>query len=93
MHNQFQYFHPEKNRYIDYEPRGESAAILACGNVPNMENIDVWRVNDYADLGNALKLSAVDGQITFVDDDGRNIYFVRVLLSDRKDLISKTILY
>jgi hypothetical protein len=33
QYNQFQFYSTERERYVDYEPRGESAAILACGNV------------------------------------------------------------
>lgn len=91
--NTFQAYDPSIKKFRDYIPRGGKSYIIGCGNTSDMNSLDIWRVNEFKDLGNALKLSTINGQISFLEYDGNTSWINRVLISDRKDIISKTILY
>lgn len=90
--NSFQVYEPQMKKFRNYVPLGEKSYIIACGNTKDMGELDCWRVKNFKDLGNALRLSTINGQISFLDYNGKNSYIVRILLSDRKDLIRKAIL-
>jgi len=93
QYNTFQAFDPQTKRFREYVPRAVQSYLIAMGNTLDLEDFDLWRINDYKDVGNALKLSTTRGQISFVEYDGKTSWINRVLISDRKDIISKTILY
>jgi hypothetical protein len=92
--NALQYFDKEEDRFITYLPRGERAYILACGNSKDIKDSDLWKTDTYKDLGNALRLSVPNGLISFLEyDTEHEPLFIRGLISDRKDLIGKSVLY
>ena len=87
--NTFQLYDSKRKKFRNYIPRGEQAYIIAMGDFYNMY---FWRINELSDLGSALRLTGLDGQIFFMDYDGKNSYIIKVLLSNKKDMISKTLL-
>jgi len=89
--NTFQYL-DRQNRFKRYIPKGEQAYIVAIGNSDNIEDESYWRVTDLSTFGSGLRLSALNGQIVFMDYNGRDAYLVRILLSNKKDIVSKTLL-
>jgi S1-C subfamily serine protease len=94
QNNQLQYYDRSNEKFVSFTPQGARAYIIGCGNTNDLENIDFWKVDNFEDLGRAVRLSAPSGQITFLAYDTQNpVWFVRGLISDKKDLISKTVLY
>lgn len=94
QNNDLQYYDKNNEKFITYTPQGERAYIIACGNTRDMKDVDFWKTDTYEDLGRAIKLSAPSGQITFLTYDTQNPpWLIRGLISDKRDLISKTVLY
>lgn len=93
QNNSFQVYDKTSEKFSTYIPRGEKAYLVACGNTKGINDVDFWRTNDFKDVGIALRLAAPTGQISYLDYDTKVANIVRVLISDRKDIISKTILY
>ena len=87
----FQYL-DSRNRFKRYIPKGEQAYIVAIGNSDNIEDDSFWRVTNLSTFGSGLRLSALNGQVIFVDYNGREAYVIRILLSNKKDIVSKTLL-
>ena len=90
--NTFQYFDARAERFRHYVPKGEQAFIVALGNYSDIEEESYWRITDLSSFGSGLRLSALNGRIVFIDYNGRDAYLIRVLLSNKEDMISKTLL-
>jgi S1-C subfamily serine protease len=91
--NTFQLLNKQTNQFTEYVPQGELSYIIACGNTKSLKDMDIWRVKTLKDLGNALRLSAGSGEISFLEFDGKKAFIIRVLISDRSDIISKVLIY
>lgn len=90
--NTFQAWIPSLKKFMTYSPKGEQAFVVAMGNYANLEDNQYWRITNMKDFGSALRLSALNGQVLFIDYNGTNAYIVRVLLSNKEDIMSKTLL-
>jgi S1-C subfamily serine protease len=90
--NTFQAWIPLQKKFMTYTPKGEQAYVVAIGNYSNIEDQDYWRIYNMKDFGSALRLSALNGQVVFMDYNGANACLVRVLLSNKEDIMSKTLL-
>lgn len=91
--NCYQIYDPQNEKFIEYLPKGETSYIIAFGNTSDIEDLDFWRVRTLADVGVALKLSGLDGQLSFIEYDGRQKYISRVLICDKKDRVNRTLIY
>jgi S1-C subfamily serine protease len=92
QNNTFQSWNPSAKKFMTYKPKGEQAFVIAVGNYSNIEDREYWRILNMKDFGSALRLSALNGQLLFMDYDGNNSSLIRVLLSNKEDMFSKTLL-
>ena len=90
--NTFQVWDPSNKKFHTYTPKGEQAFVVAMGNYSNIEDQQYWRIQNLKDFGSALRLSALNGQLLFMDYNGTNACLIRVLLSHKEDMFSKTLL-
>jgi hypothetical protein len=90
--NTFQVWVPSLKKFMTYMPKGEQAFVIAMGNYSNIEDQQYWRIEHMNEFGSALRLNALNGQVLFMDYNETQACVVRVLLSNKEDIMSKTLL-
>lgn len=90
--NTFQVWIPQLKKFLTYIPKNEQAFVIAMGNYSDIEDMTYWRISNMKDFGSALRLSALNGQLLFMDYNGKDACLIRVLLSNKADMFSKTLL-
>lgn len=89
----FQYYDGYSEKFRSFKSQGGKGYIVSCGNMFSKDDYEFWQVKSYKDLGNAIRLAALNGTISFVGHDGQSSFVIRVLLKTKENVMGKTLIY
>ena len=89
----FQFWDKNAGRFQGFRPEGDKLYILSCGNFYDKDDYDFWDIKTYKDLGSTLRLASMAGNISFLANNGKQAYVIKITLKSKEDVIGKTLLY